>query len=372
MPRKVDKSETDIRSTNRYVLCNFCNRKFILKGFLLKHLFVCDPNFSTGNQKKVYGKKRQEPHTNKNYVKVRKNCQTDYFNVQRCNSNNFEKCGTGPPKNSTETFHFSTEIVNSSEESKSPSEEIQNTAVPKDDITERTNITRGFKQSDGTLQRSSENSPKGASGSQSPTEVCDIYNTEPRDIRRGYINIEKSEDFFNDSSVSLVQSEDTESEKVGIASEDNPKIVIKKRKGRKSLKCKVCNVICENKSALYFHKSQKHPENFVKLEDFSSETKCVCQKAYSTHAKLRFHIRKDHFNLQATLPYCEQKKVNQVWFEKVRNCNNIMEIKKTAPNTLVMRKMNEKTAIKVVESNRQTIDLTEMYPTSIRRNNKDN
>ncbi|XP_028167186.1 zinc finger protein 568-like [Ostrinia furnacalis] len=88
-----------------------------------------------------------------------------------------------------------------------------------------------------------------------------------------------------------------------------------------------------------------------------------CDKPFAEMFQLRYHIRRQHFNLKAKLPYCNQKKVNQVWFERVHNSNNVMEIRKTGPNTLVMRKLDENTAIKVAEQNTEEIDLTHIYPT---------
>lgn len=84
---------------------------------------------------------------------------------------------------------------------------------------------------------------------------------------------------------------------------------------------------------------------------------------FSKDFLLRIHIRKFHFNLKAKVPYAEIKKVNQIWFEKVLNSNKIIEIKKTGKNTLVLRKLDDNTAIKIMDGDRQTIDLSSMYPT---------
>lgn len=93
--------------------------------------------------------------------------------------------------------------------------------------------------------------------------------------------------------------------------------------------------------------------------------KCVvCKHNFSSDFLLRIHIRKFHFNLKSKVPYAEIKKVNQTWFEKVLNSNKIIEIKKTGKNTLVLRKLEDSTAIKVMDVNdSETIDLSNMYPT---------
>ncbi|XP_073966258.1 uncharacterized protein isoform X2 [Choristoneura fumiferana] len=91
--------------------------------------------------------------------------------------------------------------------------------------------------------------------------------------------------------------------------------------------------------------------------------KCqVCEKTFGQQFQLTYHIRRHHFNLQGKTPYCELKRINQVWFENVLNSNNIMEIKKTGHNTLVMRKLDTNTGIKVSDTNTETIDLSTVYP----------
>lgn len=91
--------------------------------------------------------------------------------------------------------------------------------------------------------------------------------------------------------------------------------------------------------------------------------KChVCDRTFSQKFQLTYHIRRYHFNLQGKTPYCELKRINQVWFENVLNSNNVMEIKKTGHNTLVMRKLDANTGIKVSNTNTETIDLSTVYP----------
>ncbi|XP_031767800.2 uncharacterized protein LOC113521024 [Galleria mellonella] len=98
-----------------------------------------------------------------------------------------------------------------------------------------------------------------------------------------------------------------------------------------------------------------------------SQSYCkVCNQDFTNVWKLRYHIRRDHFNLQAKIPYCDMKKVNQVWFEKVQNSNKIIEVRKTGHNSLIFRRLSEKTAIKVIDTCANIVDLSNLYPT-IRR-----
>lgn len=134
----------------------------------------------------------------------------------------------------------------------------------------------------------------------------------------------------------------------------------KTAKKHNSKRCTHCDMTFQFKRLLKSHLLLVHN---IQTPNKHSRRECnVCHQIYQTSGQLKMHIRAVHFNLQAKIPYCEQKKVNQVWFEKVLNCNNVMEIKKIAPNTLVMRKLNEKTAIKVVENNTKMIDLSKLYP----------
>lgn len=91
--------------------------------------------------------------------------------------------------------------------------------------------------------------------------------------------------------------------------------------------------------------------------------KChVCERKFPRKITLFYHIRRIHFNLQAKIPYAELKKVNQVWFEKVLNSDIVVEIKKTGQNTLIIRKLDENTNIKVTDTNTEIIDLSSLYP----------
>ncbi|CAG9790502.1 unnamed protein product [Diatraea saccharalis] len=191
----------------------------------------------------------------------------------------------------------------------------------------------------------------------------------------------------------------------------DPKKNAKLEKWRESLTCEYCKIVCGNRKNLACHIANVHgnervnsndvemekptansvlkrhstketdideekngeptknapainKSNSKKVQSSSPLKKCdVCSKTCPNMTRLRLHIRKEHFNLQAKIPYCNQKRVNQVWFEKVLNCNNIMEIRKTGPNTLLMRKMDENTAIKVYENHTAIIDLSDIYPT---------
>ncbi|KAM3955054.1 uncharacterized protein ACR2FA_011063 [Aphomia sociella] len=131
---------------------------------------------------------------------------------------------------------------------------------------------------------------------------------------------------------------------------------------------------CGNTEIMYYKyiKQTKIPRFCLGNERFfsSNEKKIkkshcyVCDRNFSNVWDLRYHIRQTHFNLKARSPYCDIKKINQVWFEKVQNTNYILEIKKTGQNSLSLRRMNENTAIKVLERHTEVIDLDYMYPTT--------
>ncbi|KAL0858307.1 hypothetical protein ABMA27_012207 [Loxostege sticticalis] len=136
----------------------------------------------------------------------------------------------------------------------------------------------------------------------------------------------------------------------------------------KKLTCRWCNVVFKNLANLASHAQKLHNDNLYTVSDKEKPEKCnVCFKTFTHMFQLRTHIRRYHFNLKAKIPYCYQKKVNQVWFERVRNSNNVMEIRKKGPNTLVMRKLDDNTAIKVAEQETEEIDLTKVYPTDTRQ-----
>lgn len=89
----------------------------------------------------------------------------------------------------------------------------------------------------------------------------------------------------------------------------------------------------------------------------------ACQINFFHQRDLKHHIREYHFNLLSNAPYSDFKKVNQVWFEKVMNSKNIVEIKKVAQNILLMRKLDDNTAMKVSSHDTEVIDLRDVYPT---------
>ncbi|XP_013163337.1 PREDICTED: uncharacterized protein LOC106114614 [Papilio xuthus] len=89
----------------------------------------------------------------------------------------------------------------------------------------------------------------------------------------------------------------------------------------------------------------------------------ICQKTFKTSQPLRIHIRQMYFNLKAKTLLCDMKKVQQVWVEKVLNSNELIEIRKTGPNSLLMKKTKQNA---IVESNEdiKEIDLSYLYPTN--------
>ncbi|XP_063631174.1 zinc finger protein 808-like [Cydia splendana] len=127
-----------------------------------------------------------------------------------------------------------------------------------------------------------------------------------------------------------------------------------------SLKCQWCKITFKNRGNLVTHAARIHGDYSYKA---ASNFKCqVCEKTFNQRFQLTYHIRREHFNLQAKTPYCELKKINQVWFENVLNSNSVLEIKKTGHNTLVMRKLDENTGIKVSDTNTKITDLSSIYP----------
>ncbi|XP_045541348.1 uncharacterized protein LOC106717244 isoform X1 [Papilio machaon] len=88
----------------------------------------------------------------------------------------------------------------------------------------------------------------------------------------------------------------------------------------------------------------------------------ICQKTFNSSQPLRFHIRQMYFNLKAKTLLHEMKKVKQVWVEKVLNSNDLIEITKTGPNTLLMKK-TERNAIVEPNVEIKEIDLSYLYPT---------
>ncbi|KAI5639284.1 hypothetical protein NE865_08144 [Phthorimaea operculella] len=136
-------------------------------------------------------------------------------------------------------------------------------------------------------------------------------------------------------------------------------------------KCMWCGLEFANRGNLAAHAFHIHGDSSYKTISNVNTVKfsCqVCNNDFKTSTALRYHIRSQHFNLQAKIPYAEYKKVNQIWFEKVQNSNKIMEIRKTGHNTLIMRTLDENTGIKVNEVNRKIIDLNHLYPSESEKN----
>ncbi|CAK1592521.1 unnamed protein product [Parnassius mnemosyne] len=95
----------------------------------------------------------------------------------------------------------------------------------------------------------------------------------------------------------------------------------------------------------------------------SSFTCSVCHISFSSNQQLKHHIRRIHFNLRAKTPQYEFKSINQVWFEKVMNSHELMEIKKTGQNKLVMKKSEPNFTVQIAEVD-NAMDLSYLYPTN--------
>lgn len=132
--------------------------------------------------------------------------------------------------------------------------------------------------------------------------------------------------------------------------------------------CIVCKMKFPNKVLLNQHMSRVHNKNQKFSKRKRTQPKkhtCVaCLMKFQYVCQLKYHIRKQHFNLTGQTPYCDLKSINQVWFEKVLNTNVIVEIKKLGHNYLLIRKLNENTSIKVTDSEREVFDLRVNYPLS--------
>lgn len=80
---------------------------------------------------------------------------------------------------------------------------------------------------------------------------------------------------------------------------------------------------------------------------------------------MKYHIRREHYNLKAKIPLSINKEVNEVWFEKVLNSQSIVEIKKVSHNLLLIRKCEENIPESIQECE-EILDLTQFYPTGKR------
>lgn len=64
----------------------------------------------------------------------------------------------------------------------------------------------------------------------------------------------------------------------------------------------------------------------------------ACDANYCEERLLKYHIRKEHLNLNASEPTHVTKKLNETWIEKVKDTRSYVEITKVKPNTLIIKK----------------------------------
>ncbi|XP_035457350.1 uncharacterized protein LOC118281027 [Spodoptera frugiperda] len=97
----------------------------------------------------------------------------------------------------------------------------------------------------------------------------------------------------------------------------------------------------------------------------NTKHKCVaCKKQFHYNCLLKYHIRREHFNLKGYRPYYETQNINQIWFEKVLNTDFLAKMTKISNNEIAVQKLNEGTTIKPTEMVCEEIDLHFLYPTN--------
>ncbi|XP_022833990.1 zinc finger protein 624-like [Spodoptera litura] len=97
----------------------------------------------------------------------------------------------------------------------------------------------------------------------------------------------------------------------------------------------------------------------------NTKHKCVaCKKQFHYNCLLKYHIRREHFNLKSFRPYYETQNINQIWFEKVLNTDFLAKMTKLSNNMIAVQKLNEGTTIKPTEIVPEEIDLHLLYPTN--------
>ncbi|KAF9406175.1 hypothetical protein HW555_013358 [Spodoptera exigua] len=97
----------------------------------------------------------------------------------------------------------------------------------------------------------------------------------------------------------------------------------------------------------------------------NTKHKCVaCKKQFYYNCLLKYHIRREHFNLKAFRPYWETQNVNQIWFERVLNTNFLAKMTKISNNEIAVQKLKEGTNIKPTEMEREEWNLNFLYPTN--------
>ncbi|XP_072946905.1 uncharacterized protein [Epargyreus clarus] len=127
--------------------------------------------------------------------------------------------------------------------------------------------------------------------------------------------------------------------------------------------CTWCNIVFRNRGNLYSHSLHLHGKN-LGLEDTQKYFCTVCPKSYAQTTNLKYHVRKDHYNMKAKVVEGELREINAVWVERVQNSDALIEITKTGPSTYLMKKTTHTDA--VVAPCTDTIDLSMLYPTCSR------
>ncbi|XP_039762752.1 zinc finger X-chromosomal protein-like [Pararge aegeria] len=128
--------------------------------------------------------------------------------------------------------------------------------------------------------------------------------------------------------------------------------------------CSWCNIKFKNRGNLVRHKFYVHGDKSA-IKPVLNNGCPVCPLHFRTPECLKYHIRSIHFNLKTKTKSYDDKKINQIWHEKVFNTSKIVEIKKAAHNLFLIRKLEDDTEVTVQECDR-VLDLSDLYPTNKR------
>ncbi|XP_038220430.1 uncharacterized protein LOC119838527 [Zerene cesonia] len=91
----------------------------------------------------------------------------------------------------------------------------------------------------------------------------------------------------------------------------------------------------------------------------------ACNLSFAQPIRLKYHIRSHHYNLKSKLPMFLKKDVNEVWFERVSNTDNVAEITKVADYKLLVRKTDFNEPFN--EDSGEDVDVTDLYPFEYKR-----
>ncbi|XP_045509250.1 uncharacterized protein LOC123704793 [Colias croceus] len=86
----------------------------------------------------------------------------------------------------------------------------------------------------------------------------------------------------------------------------------------------------------------------------------ACNQAFAQLKRLKYHIRSNHYNLKSKIPIFLKKNVNDVWFERVSNTDNIAEMTKVTEYKLLVRKTEFDETI--VNDDTEDVDVSDLYP----------